>query len=194
MPPIASGCFRRSSTARRQSDRLQRPRRARPGYRQERPSFLAISTWSAQASAAGLCDRDGGVGCTIVGSTGMHMRLAMTPDRVQLNSERSGYTMAFPVPGTCAQMQSNMASTLNIDWLLDLAREILATADVERSRRDLLAGMDDSMLAAAAGTASLHPYISQAGERGSLSRARRPRTVHGPAGRRRLFRSHARRL
>ena len=29
----------------------------------------------------------------------------------------------FPVPGTCAQMQSNMAATLNIDWLLDLARE-----------------------------------------------------------------------
>ena len=55
----------------------------------------------------------------------MHMRVAPTAADVRLNAEMSGYTMAFPVPGMYAQMQSNMASTLNIDWLLDMAREIL---------------------------------------------------------------------
>jgi erythritol kinase len=114
----------------------------------------------------GLFDRNGRVGCTIVGSTGMHMRLAMSPGAVRLNAERSGYTMAFPVPEVCTQMQSNMAGTLNIDWLLDIAREVLAVADVRRSRKDLLAGMDERVLAAPAGSALYHPYISQAGERG----------------------------
>jgi erythritol kinase len=63
-------------------------------------------------------------------------------------------------------MQSNMAGTLNIDWLLDVAREVLATAGLERSRKDLLSGMDERVLAAPAGSALYHPYISQAGERG----------------------------
>jgi len=114
----------------------------------------------------GLFDRGGTVGCTIVGSTGMHMRLAMSPAHVRLNAERSGYTMAFPAPQACAQMQSNMAGTLNIDWLLDIAREVLASADVRRSRKELLADMDERVLAAPVGRALFHPYISQAGERG----------------------------
>ena len=114
----------------------------------------------------GLFDRGGTVGCTIVGSTGMHMRLALTPAAVRLNAERSGYTMAFPVPEACAQMQSNMAGTLNIDWFLDLAREVMAAAGVERSRKELLSGMDERVLAAPAGSALYHPYISRAGERG----------------------------
>src|SRR5262249_25388636 len=52
------------------------------------------------------------------------------------------------------------------DCLLVSGGEILAGVDVVRWRRDLLAGMDDSVLAAAPGTAIFHPYISQAGERG----------------------------
>lgn len=114
----------------------------------------------------GLFDRGGTVGCTIIGSTGMHMRLAMTPAAVRLNAERSGYTMAFPVPEVCAQMQSNMAGTLNIDWLLDIAREVLGGAGIARSRKDLLSAMDEQVTAAPAGAAVYHPYISQAGERG----------------------------
>ena len=114
----------------------------------------------------GLFDHGGTVGCTIIGSTGMHMRLAMNPAAVRLNAERSGYTMAFPVPEVCAQMQSNMAGTLNIDWLLDIAREVLRSAGISRSRKDLLSDMDEQVTAAPAGAALYHPYISRAGERG----------------------------
>ena len=114
----------------------------------------------------GLFDREGRVGCTILGSTGMHMRLAPAPEAVKLNSERSGYTMSFPVPGMYGQMQSNMAATLNIDWLLDLAIGICKSQGLERSREDILAGLDDQVLGAAPGRLLYHPYISLAGERG----------------------------
>jgi erythritol kinase len=116
----------------------------------------------------GLYDPEGRTGCTIVGSTGMHMRVAPTAGHVRLNAEMSGYTMAFPVPGMYAQMQSNMASTLNIDWLLDVARGILAAEGVERSRGDLLKGIDERILAAAPARLLYHPYISAAGERGPV--------------------------
>ena len=116
----------------------------------------------------GLFDPEGKTGCTIVGSTGMHMKIAPTAAHVRLNVERSGYTMAFPVPGMYAQIQSNMASTLNIDWLLDVGRDVLTSQGLERSRSDLLKGLDEKLLAAQPGRAMFHPYISQAGERGPV--------------------------
>jgi erythritol kinase (D-erythritol 1-phosphate-forming) len=74
--------------------------------------------------------------------------------------------MSFPAPGMYAQMQSNMASTLNIDWLLDVARDVLDQHGVIRTRADILKGMDDKILARPAGHILYHPYISAAGERG----------------------------
>ncbi len=114
----------------------------------------------------GLYDPSGKSGCTIVGSTGMHMRLQPDVNKVKLNAEKSGYTMAFPAPGMVAQIQSNMASTLNIDWLLDMARGILNDNGIEKSRGDLLNGLDDKLMARAPAKLLYHPYISKAGERG----------------------------
>ncbi len=114
----------------------------------------------------GLFDPSGLSGCTIVGSTGMHMRLQPDVSQVKLNTERSGYTMAFPAPGMVAQIQSNMASTLNIDWLLDLARNLLREHGVECSRADVLKGLDEKVLARGPAKLLYHPYISKAGERG----------------------------
>jgi erythritol kinase (D-erythritol 1-phosphate-forming) len=114
----------------------------------------------------GLFDTSGQSGCTIVGSTGMHMRLQPSLSKVKLNEEMSGYTMAFPAPGMVAQIQSNMASTLNIDWLLDMAIGILTDNGVTRSRGDLLKGLDEKVLSRQAAKTMFHPYISKAGERG----------------------------
>lgn len=130
------------------------------------PVILGYVDVMCTGLGGGLFDPQGRVGCTIVGSTGMHMRIAPTADRVRLNPEMSGYTMAFPVPGMYAQMQSNMASTLNIDWLLDVAIGVLEAEGVKRSRSDLLKGMDERVLARPAGRLLYHPYISKAGERG----------------------------
>lgn len=114
----------------------------------------------------GLYDPGGDFGCSIIGSTGMHMRLAPTAADVRLNAEQSGYTMPFPAPGMTAQMQSNMAATLNIDWMLDLASEVLRSHGVECSRDTHLAGLDARVLAAEPAALLFHPYISEAGERG----------------------------
>ena len=94
------------------------------------------------------------------------MRMVPNADDVKLNAEMSGYTMAFPELGTQVQSQSNMASTLNIDWLLDLGLDILKSQGVDRTRADLLQGLDEKILNAKPASSIYHPYISQAGERG----------------------------
>jgi erythritol kinase len=114
----------------------------------------------------GLYDRTTDCGCSIVGSTGMHMRLVWDVADVRLNAERSGYVMAFPVTGARAQMQSNMAGTLNLDWMLDLAGDVLASRGIDSTRAAELAALDARVLEARAAAALYHPYISEAGERG----------------------------
>jgi len=59
-----------------------------------------------------------------------------------------------------------MASTLNIDWLLDVGLDVLTSQRVERTRGDLLKGLDERILQRPAGRMIYHPYISKAGERG----------------------------
>lgn len=158
LTPVVNGttdCGRLSVDAARQS-----------GLREGTPVCLGYIDIICSGLGGGLFDPSGQSGCTIVGSTGMHMRLRTSADDVQLNSERSGFTIVFPAPGMVAQIQSNMASTLNIDWLLDVARGVLADNGVIKDRADLLKGMDDKVLSREAAKLLYHPYISWAGERG----------------------------
>src|SRR5882672_3802992 len=74
--------------------------------------------------------------------------------------------MPFPVPGPYPQMQSHMAATLNIDWLLDLALGVRASGGVTRSRADLIHRLDARVMQARPGEVVFHPFISDAGERG----------------------------
>jgi erythritol kinase len=139
---------------------------AETGLPQGVPVSLGYVDVICNALGAGLYDPAPNVGCTIIGSTGMHMRLVPDADAVILNDEATGYTMPFPVPGHYAQMQSNMAATLNIDWLLDLARDVLAAEGTTRSRADLILQLDEKVLQAKPGEVLFHPFISDAGERG----------------------------
>ena len=158
LPPIVEG----TETAHPLSAKAA----ALTGLKAGTPVTLGYVDVVCTAVGGGLYDPEGRVGCTIVGSTGMHMRFAPSADRVRLNNEMSGYTMAFPVPGMYAQMQSNMAATLNIDWLLDVALDVLKAEGFERTRSDLLKSMDERVMAKPAGRLLYHPYISRAGERG----------------------------
>ena len=158
LPPIVDGS--------REHHLLSETASAETGLPAGTPVVLGYVDVVCTGLGGGLYDRSGEVGCSIIGSTGMHMRLAPDPAAIRLNAERSGYTMAFPVPGTAAQMQSNMAATLNIDWMLDLASDILKSHGVECSRSDQLAALDARVLDAAPAGALYHPYISEAGERG----------------------------
>jgi erythritol kinase len=158
LPPIVDGTV--------ESHALSAAAAAATGLRAGTPVCLGFVDVLCTGLGGGLFDASGKTGCTIVGSTGMHMRLQPDPAHVRLNVERSGYTMVFPTPGAVAQIQSNMASTLNIDWLLDMGRGLLASQGVERSRSDLLKGLDDGVFAAKPAQVLYHPYISLAGERG----------------------------
>ncbi|TGQ17806.1 MULTISPECIES: FGGY-family carbohydrate kinase [unclassified Mesorhizobium] len=130
------------------------------------PVVLAYVDVVCTALGAGLFDRQRKPGCSIIGSTGMHMRLAETPDEVLLNTAKTGYTMTMPAPGVFAQMQSNMAATLNIDWVLGLASGILASQGITRSNGEMIALVDHWIAASEPASLIYQPYVSEAGERG----------------------------
>ncbi|MGC2810486.1 MAG: FGGY-family carbohydrate kinase [Bradyrhizobium sp.] len=135
------------------------------------PVVLGYVDVVCSAIGGGLYDSSGTVGCSIIGSTGMHMRMANGADSVSLNPACSGYTMALPGAGLYAQIQSNMAGTVNIDWLVELARQACAMAGIESHRHALLAGVEAHVAAAPPGSSLYHPYILQAGERGPFMNA-----------------------
>ena len=171
LPPIVDGV--------RETGRLAEAAARETGLPAGLPVVLAYIDIVATALGAGLYDPRRETGCTIVGSTGMHMRIARSIDAVRLNDEQTGYTLAFPVPGSYVQLQSNMASTLNIDWLVDLARGILGQHGLVKSRAEILADLDQHVLAAEPATLLFHPYISEAGERGPFVDAAARAQFHG---------------
>ena len=158
LPPVVDGA--------REAHPLGAAAAAEIGLPEGLPVILGYVDVICTALGGGLYDAEGHAGLSIIGSTGMHMRYATSGREVRLNPERTGYTMCFPVPGAYAQMQSNLSATLNIDWLLDLMRGVLREFGIEKSRADLLPRIDALALAAGAGRALYHPYISTAGERG----------------------------
>lgn len=132
------------------------------------PVTLGYVDVICNALGGGLFSADATPGLSIVGSTGMHMRLVRHADDVVLNDSRSGYTMCFP-GGGYAQMQSNMAATLNIDWLVDTVIDINRFAGHETTRAALLPRLDAAVASATPGRVLYHPFISQAGERGPFT-------------------------
>jgi erythritol kinase len=135
------------------------------------PIVLGYVDAVCSAIGGGLYDPSGTVGCSIIGSTGIHMRMASGADAVFLNPACSGYTMALPGPGLYAQIQSNMAGTVNIDWLVEMALQACAMAGVKSHRDAVLAGVEGQVAAATPGSSLYHPYILQAGERGPFMNA-----------------------
>lgn len=160
MPPIIDG----SATTHPLTDAAAKATGLPPGLPIS-PGYVDVM---CTALGAGLHDEATQPGLTILGSTGVHMRFAPNADAVVLNQDRSGYTMAFPGVAY-GQMQTNMAATLNIDWMLGLATEILVSEGVERSAGDLLKRHDERVMAARPGAAIYHPFISSAGERGPFT-------------------------
>ena len=135
------------------------------------PVVLGYVDVVCSAIGGGLYDATGTIGCSILGSTGMHMRIAQSADAVCLNAACSGYTMALPEAGLYEQIQSNMAAAVNIDWLVEMARQACAMAGTEPRRDAFLADVEAHVAAAPPGSALYHPYILQAGERGPFMNA-----------------------
>ncbi len=140
------------------------------------PGYIDIV---CSALGAGLLDRPHGAGCSIVGSTGMHITLAASADAVKLCPQRTGYTLALPQPGCYGRTQSNLAGSVNLDWLVSLLEEAARLAGAAPERSALFAQLDRLIAAGRPGSAVYHPYIAEAGERGPFLDARARAGLHG---------------
>lgn len=134
------------------------------------PVSLGYVDMVMTALGAGVHTGDAGAACSTVGSTGVHMR-AVRPEDVYLNSEGTGYVICLPVPGLVTQVQTNMAATLNIDWALALAEDLMSEAGQAPSHAEMVARIDGWMARSRPGALVYHPYISEAGERGPFVNA-----------------------
>lgn len=134
------------------------------------PVSLGYVDMVMTALGAGVCGGSGDVACSIVGSTGVHMR-ATPVGKVHLNDAGSGYVIALPIPDFVTQVQTNMATTLNIDWVLGLAADILRDAGNDIGHHDLVGRIESWLAASLPGQIVYQPYISEAGERGPFVNA-----------------------
>ncbi|MEM9628948.1 MAG: FGGY-family carbohydrate kinase [Pseudomonadota bacterium] len=121
----------------------------------------------ATTLGAGAYEPGRSIGISILGTTGMHIRIFHDAEDVVISDEQVGYIMPFVVPGTWGGFQSHMAATLNIDWLVDIAAECARTAGMKDvDKRQLLLELDRQAADVRPGTLLFHPFISESGERG----------------------------
>ena len=117
----------------------------------------------------GLYDPKGETGCTIVGSTGMHMKIA--PTAAACEAQRASFR-ATPCASRCPACMRRSSptwprpstSTGCSTWAATCWPRKASSA----SRGDLLKGLDERIMEAEPARAIYHPYISQAGERGPV--------------------------
>jgi erythritol kinase len=133
------------------------------------PVCLGFVDIVCTALGAGIHTGGASAACSIIGSTGMHMRATKTAG-VHLNQEGTGYVIVLPIPGMVSQVQSNMAATLNIDWALRLAADLSAEMGRAVTQADLVARIEGWLAASRPGALIYQPYIS-AGERGPFVNA-----------------------
>lgn len=129
------------------------------------PVSLAYVDVICTAMGAGVYTGDGATGCTIVGSTGVHMRAGLAGE-VTLGADHSGYVMVMPVPDRVVHLQTNMSSTLNIDWLLNMGADLIADMGGQVSHAEMVAKIEGWLAQTSPASMIYHPYISEAGERG----------------------------
>src|SRR5690606_28564641 len=143
---------------------------AATGLKAGTPVSLGYVDMAMTALGAGVLGGKGDAACSIVGSTGVHMR-ARPAEKVHLNAEGTGYVIALPVPGIVTQVQTNMATTLNLDWILGIAGDVMGDFGRDVRHADLVARIDGWLAASRPGQILYHPYISEAGERGPFVNA-----------------------
>jgi erythritol kinase len=139
------------------------------GLRAGTPVSLAYVDMAMTAFGAGV-HTGAAAACSIIGSTGVHLRSTKV-EGVHLNAEGTGYVIALPVPGVVTQVQTNMAATLNLDWALRMAADLMSDLGKPTRHADLVPLIEGWLAAAKPGALIYHPYISDAGERGPFVNA-----------------------
>jgi erythritol kinase len=163
LPPMQDGTLT--------SDPLSDAAARQTGLRAGLPVVLGYVDVLCTALGAGLYGAGDNVGVSIIGSTGMHIRLVPEVADVVPSPALTGYCMPFPVPGHTIQAQTNMAATLNIDWLADIVADAAELAGGTVAREPILRALGEMAQRARPGAALFHPFISSAGERGPFTDA-----------------------
>lgn len=174
LPPMLDGT--------RRAHPLTAAAAASTGLRPGLPVVLGSIDAVCTALGAGVYGAGEAAGVSVMGSTGLHIRLVPDVADVVPSPDGTGYCMAFPVPGHTIQAQTNMAATLNIDWLAGIVADAAALArgpgpgrtDADRSdtdRADIARALGEMSLSGRPGAAIFHPFISTAGERGPFTDA-----------------------
>ena len=140
------------------------------GLRAGTPVSLGYVDMAMTALGAGVYGGTGDAACSVVGSTGVHLR-AKRPRDVHLNEAGTGYVIALPIGDIVTQVQTNMAATLNIDWVLQIAAGAIEVTGRKVSHRDLVDHIENWLESSRPGALLYHPYISEAGERGPFVNA-----------------------
>lgn len=130
------------------------------------PVVLAPVDILCNGLGGGMYEPDANVGFTVLGSTGIHMRVYHGLDEIELH-DQAGYTMVFVVPNTWVGLMSNMAATLNIDWWVDNVATLVEAVTGRRPERQALLGRLDQLAGEAQpGQLLYHPFLFESGERG----------------------------
>ena len=158
LPPIIDGA--------KQTHPLSSEAAAATGLTQGLPVSLGYVDVVCSALGAGVYAPAMSSGCSLYGSTGMHIRLVDDLAKLDLRGDPSGYVMPLPGSDAVLRMQSHLAATFNFDWLAGIIREAAAMFGPEPKIDDLFAAMNDRAEAASVGTVLYHPYIDEGGERG----------------------------
>lgn len=143
------------------------------------PVVLGYVDVLCSALGVGLYGTGLACGTSIIGSTGMSIRLADDDFERPEDAPLSGYRMVFPVKGKTALLQSTLAMTLNIDWLVGLAAQAVELAGHQADHNALLKSLDAAAAMARPATAMWHPYIAAGGERGPFTDVRARASLSG---------------
>ncbi|CUH79781.1 FGGY-family carbohydrate kinase [Tropicibacter naphthalenivorans] len=162
LPPIMDGA--------QKTRPLTRAAAEATGLPEGTPVSLGYVDMVMTALGAGVHTGDAGAACSTVGSTGVHTRAVLSVD-VHLNDAGTGYVICLPSPDLVTQVQTNMAATLNIDWALDMAADLVAEFCPRPTHAQLVGMIDNWMAKSRPGALVYHPYISEAGERGPFVEA-----------------------
>lgn len=155
------------------------------GLKAGTPVSLAYVDMVMTALGAGVHTRNSNAACSTIGSTGVHMRASRAED-INLNSHGTGYVIALPIPDMVTQVQTNMAATLNLDWLLKIAAELIGDNGDNIDSASLIPRIDSWYKASRSGGLIYHPYISDAGERGPFINANSQASFIGLSSRHRF--------
>lgn len=171
LPPIIDGMTTHHALAPAAASRL--------GIPAGTPVVLGYVDVVCSALGVGLYGTGHECGTSIIGSTGMSIRLADDDFEQPVQAPMSGYRMVFPVKGKTALLQSTLAATLNIDWLVGLAAQAVDLVGHKVDPPTLLKNLDALAATARPATAMWHPYIAVGGERGPFTDVRARASLSG---------------